>query len=201
MAGSSRFASAFCAGVVLGRMARAVIGWGNSLPIMTSIEWQIAVLADYLQFFATVTWNPHKLGSVWKRIHHVKQWLKQWARKGDVSERYLIYITRWEQGETGGLPHAHLLVGGFAERRVSRTACFFAKNTWAHGVAQVRLFNPGRVLGTAAYMTKGKFSAYWTQGANNYEIKKFGQTNYDSIYFSRRAEEMLRQIAGVEERA
>jgi hypothetical protein len=168
--------------------------------MITSIEWQIGILAYEWQFFATLTWDPHKLGSVWKRIHHVKQWLKRWACEGDTSERYLIYITRWEHGETGGLPHAHLLVGGFLERRVSITACFFAKNTWPHGVAQVRLVNPGRVGGAAAYMTKGKFSAYWAQGANNYEIKKFGRTDYDSIYISRRAEEMLREKRGVEER-
>lgn len=166
----------------------------------SAAEWQIQTLAREWQFFATVTWDPRRLGSTWTRIHQVKQWLRRWASKGGISERYLLYVTRWEQGETGGLPHAHLLVGGFQERSVHLSACFAAKNTWKHGVAQVRLFNPGRTQGVAAYMSKGKFSAYWAQGANAYEVRKFGRVSYDSIYFSRHAEEMLRQKAGVEER-
>src|SRR5947209_19307689 len=102
--------------------------------MITSIEWQIAVLGREWQFFATVTWDPRKLGSVWKRIHHVRQWLRRWATKGGISERYLLYITRWEHGETGGLPHAHLLVGGFPIKAVYLGACFEAINTWQHGV-------------------------------------------------------------------
>jgi L-amino acid N-acyltransferase YncA len=76
------------------------------------------------------------------------------------------------------------------------------KNTWERGVSQVRLFDPGKALGSAAYMTKGKFSAYWAQGANAYEVRKFGQVSEDSIYVSRRAKErMLQQRLETDDRA
>ncbi len=70
---------------------------------------------------------------------------------------------------------------------------FKMNDAWIRGVSQVRLYDPGQALGNAAYMTKGKFSAYWAQGANAYELKKFGQVSEDSIYVSRRAQERMLQ--------
>jgi hypothetical protein len=166
----------------------------------SSYEWQIKLIRDW-QFFATLTWSPHDLGTPCKRRNDVTKWLRKIARFGKTSENQLAYVTRWESGETGGLPHCHILITGTTFNNYAQ-ACFALKNTWKRGVSQVRLFEPGKALGNAAYMTKGKFSAYWAQGANAYEVRKFGQVGEDSIYVSRRAQErMLQQRVGTEDRA
>jgi len=166
--------------------------------MITSTEWQIHLVRNW-QFFATLTWDPRRLGTMWKRRHQVGNWIRQWAAREGTHESRLLYVTRWESGETGGLPHAHLLVGGFQKRSVNLDRCFRQKNIWKHGTAQVRLFNPGQAIGAAAYLSKGKFSDYWAQGANVYEVKKFGKVGEDSIYFSRRAREVMLQITRSED--
>jgi hypothetical protein len=160
--------------------------------MITSTEWQIHLVKNW-QFFATVTWDPRRLGTMWKRRHQVGNWIRQWAAREGTHESRLL------SGETGGLPHAHLLVGGFQKRSVNLDRCFRQKNIWKHGTAQVRLFNPGQAIGAAAYLSKGKFSDYWAQGANIYEVKKFGKVGEDSIYFSRRAREVMLQITQSED--
>jgi hypothetical protein len=166
----------------------------------SSYEWQIKLIRDW-QFFATLTWNPRDLGTPWKRRNQVTYWLRRVAKMGGTKEPDLLYVIRWESGETGGLPHCHILIGGMIVRNYL-TAAFSANEAWERGVSQVRLYNPGQALGNAAYMTKGKFSAVWAQGANAYEVRKFGQVSEDSIYVSRRAQErMLQQRVGTEGRA
>jgi hypothetical protein len=167
----------------------------------SSYEWQIKLIRDW-QYFATLTWNPHDLGTMWKRRNQVTYWLRKVAQMGETTEKTLTYIIRWESGETGGLPHCHILISGMMRTTNPLTTAFRMKNTWIRGVAQVRLFDAGKALGNAAYMTKGKFSAYWAQGANAYEVRKFGQVSDDSIYVSRRAQErMLEQRLGADDRA
>ncbi len=157
----------------------------------SSYEWQIKLIRDW-QYFATLTWNPHvDMGTACKRRNHSTYWLREVARMGETSERQLTYVVRWESGELGGLPHCHILIAGMA--RATLRIAFQAKNSWKRGVAQVRLFDPGQAIGSAAYMTKGKFSAVWAQGANSYEVRKFGQVGEDSIYFSRRMQERMLQ--------
>src|ERR1700688_119863 len=109
--------------------------------MITSTEWEIHLIGQYLQFFATLTWDPRKLGTLWRRRHNVGNWIRQWASRERTHERILVYVIRWEFGETGGLPHCHLLIGGFERRSVNLDRCFRQKNIWKHGVAQVRLFN------------------------------------------------------------
>jgi hypothetical protein len=36
-------------------------------------------------------------------------------------------------------------------------------------------------------MLKGKFGVEWTQGANNYELKKFNSDDCDALFISPRA--------------
>ncbi len=57
-----------------------------------------------------------------------------------------------------------------------------------------RVFDPGRLVGAAAYVTAGKNSAQYAQGANTYELKKFGRVGEDSIYVSRGAWERMLQL-------
>jgi hypothetical protein len=130
--------------------------------------------------------------------------LRKVSQLGGTSEHRLCYVTRWEEGELGGLPHCHILIAGLTLGNF-RTSCFAFKNIWKHGVAQVRLFDPGNALGAAAYMSKGRFSAAWAQGANGYEVAKFGKVgkeNMDSIYISKRAQErMLERRVGANDRS
>jgi hypothetical protein len=161
----------------------------------SSFEWQIKLIEDW-QFFATLTWNPHlELGTPCQRGNQVRYWLREIARLGGSAEPRLCYVIRWESGELGGLPHCHILIAELAFSNF-RSACFILKNSWKRGVSQVRLYDPGKALGAAAYMSKGRFSAAWAGGANGYEIAKFGkvgQENMDRIYISKRAQERMRQ--------
>jgi hypothetical protein len=167
----------------------------------SSYEWQIKLIRDW-QYFATLTWNPRDLGTMWKRRNQVTYWLRKVAQMGETTEKILTYIIRWESGETGGLPHCHILISGMMRTTNPLMIAFKMNDAWIRGVSQVRLFDPGKALGNAAYMTKGKFSAYWAQGANAYEVRKFGQVSDDSIYVSRRAQErMLEQRVGANDRA
>jgi hypothetical protein len=163
--------------------------------MISSTEWQIQLvsLGSEWQFFATLTWDLRRMGNLWKRRHQVGNWLRQWAAREGTHEQRLPYVLRWEHGEIGGLPHCHALVGGFEARSVNLGRCFRQIHLWKPGIARVRLFEPGRAIGATAYMSKGKFSAQWTAGANHYELKKFGRVGEDSIYFSKRAREVMLQ--------
>jgi hypothetical protein len=167
----------------------------------SSHEWQIKLIEDW-QFFATLTWNPHKdMGTLCKRRNDVMYWLRKIAREGKTTEEKLCYVTRWESGELGGLLYCYFLI---VELLINNywSCCFFFKALWEKGLSQVRLYNPGKALGAAAYMTKGKFSAAWAQGANGYEVAKFGSPVVDSIYFSKRARErMMQRRANTQNRA
>ena len=63
------------------------------------------------------------------------------------SERRLLYVIRWECGETGGLPHCHGLIGGLGDSKNWLSSCHVARADWRQGVSQVRLFNPARERG------------------------------------------------------
>jgi hypothetical protein len=166
----------------------------------SSYEWQIKLIRDW-QYFATLTWDPRDLGTPWKRRNQVTYWLRKVAAMGQTTERKLTYIIRWERGEIGGLPHCHILVSGMTTTNLLMIA-FKARHAWTLGVSQVRLYDPGQALGNAAYMTKGKFSAAWAQGANTYEVAKFDKAGDDNIYVSRKmAERMLQQRSQTDDRA
>jgi hypothetical protein len=60
---------------------------------------------------------------------------------------------------------------------------------WKYGISQVRLYDPSR--NGEAYMTKGKFSYAWAQGANAYELKKFNSLELDALYISPRAMQLM----------
>jgi hypothetical protein len=63
------------------------------------------------------------------------------------------------------------------------------KNSWKQGLSQVRIYEPS--AGGDAYMTKGKFSYVWAQGANAYELKKFNSRELDALYISPRAMRLM----------
>jgi hypothetical protein len=98
-------------------------------------------------------------------------------------------VTRWERGEVGDRPHCHLLITSLPKNVVHLTTCFRLMSAWKHGISQVRLYEPSR--NGEAYMTKGKFSYSWAQGANAYELKKFNSEELDALFISPRAMQMM----------
>jgi hypothetical protein len=157
----------------------------------TAIEWKLKLIR--WEFFATLTWDPRKSPkSRRKREAQVNGWVNEIAKWGGQTKNDIAYVNRWEHGEISGLLHVHSLLARFPHAQHQLSFCFAAKNTWRHGVAQVRLYEPSR--NGEAYMTKGidsdgrpqRFSAEWSRGANAYELKKFN--NQDEIWFSPQAE-------------
>jgi len=56
-------------------------------------------------------------------------------------------------------------------------------NTWKHGIAHVRLFDPYAAGDVSKYLCKGRFSsAADCEGANTYELRKFNRADW--IYVS-----------------
>ena len=72
--------------------------------------------------------------------------------------------------------------------------CFILMDNWRkrEGICQVRVFERARLQKGANYLG-GQND--WDWGANSYEISKFGKANA-TVFFSRCAEETLRQIEG-----
>ncbi len=155
------------------------------------------LLVNHWQFFVSLTWAS--VGTKWKRRHQVKNWLRNWAARHGICESRLPYIIRWELGEIGDRPHCHLLVGGLPLTKDYVQECYRAEHFWKAGISDIRLFNPARAIGNAAYLSgmtgkKRKLSQQWASGANAYEIKKFGRVGEDSIYVSRQAWELMLQL-------
>lgn len=110
----------------------------------SATEWLLKLIV--WEFFCTLTWSGRERSCGRKRRTHVTRWLRYWARTvrpavADPLGR-LAFVIRWERGEIGGLPHCNILISRFPERSINRSTCFAMKNTWKHGIAQVRLYDP-----------------------------------------------------------
>jgi len=166
----------------------------------TSLEWQLKLIA--WDFFATLTWDEIETTTVSSRRNQVSRWLEGWcAQVCGLKLNRVAFAIRWERVEVGDRPHCHLLISRIPIRFINMTSCFAMMNRWMHhkqctctkpseqickhGLARVRLYDATR--GGVAYMTKGKFSQEWTQGANAYELKKFSSFDLDALYISPRA--------------
>src|ERR1700724_743519 len=141
---------------------------GRGCAQVNSIEYQILLLTDHFDFFASLTWA--NLGTMWTRRHHVTNWLRAMAARAGTHEQRLIYVTRWELGEIGERPHCHVLLGNFPEAFVHLGSCFEALHRWKHGIARVRLFDVSKKAQAASYLSEG---GDWS--GNAYEIRKFGR--------------------------
>jgi hypothetical protein len=107
----------------------------------------------------------------------------------------LAFVIRWERGEISGLPHCHILISRCPQGSINPSTCFAMKNTWKHGLADVRLFNP--YLGDGCkYISKGRFStAADCESANTYELRKFNRADW--LYISPGAWAAMRQARTV----
>ena len=158
----------------------------------TAEERKITVLSAYWQYFLTLTFA--QLGTRWGRIHRVENWLRWVARQGNTHRDRLLYVIRWECGEIGDRPHCHMFLGGMKDVSNPLSMCFILMDNWRkrEGICQVRVFERARV-GRGANYLGGRND--WDWGANSYEISKFGRTK-TTVFFSRCAEETLKQIEG-----
>jgi hypothetical protein len=155
--------------------------------IESSLEWQLKLLR--WQLFVTLTWDDIDGTSGRSRVRHSTRWIEKWAAKFGLKINDVAYVTRWERGEAGDRPHCHILVCGLPRQHVNLNTCFRLKNSWKYGISQVRLYEPAK--GAEAYMTKGKFSHSWAQGANAYELHKFNSRELDALYMSSRAMQLM----------
>ena len=127
----------------------------------STTEWQLRLIV--WEFFCTLTWSGRARSCGRKRRTHVTRWLRYWARtvrpgtSGALEE--LAFVIRWERGEIGGLPHCHILISRFLERLINPSTCFAMVNTWKHGIAQVRLYDPYAPGDVSRYLSKGRFSS------------------------------------------
>jgi hypothetical protein len=151
----------------------------------SATEWLLKLIV--WEFFCTFTWSSLARSCTRKRRTHVTRWLRYWARtvRPGVADPLgqLAFVIRWERGEIGGLPHCHVLISRFPERSINPSTCFAIKNTWKHGIAQVRLYDPYVPGDVSRYLSKGRFlSAADCEGANTYEMRKFNRADW--IYIS-----------------
>ncbi len=168
--------------------------------MITSLEWQLRLIA--WDFFATLTWDEVELTTPSSRRKHVERWIERWAAHVcGLKSRHIAWVVRFERGELGGRPHCHLLISRIPSRFINLSMCFHMMNMWMHkhpcectngntevcgrGISRVRLYDPS--AGGVPYMLKGKFGVEWTQGANNYELKKFNSDDCDALFISPRA--------------
>jgi hypothetical protein len=135
----------------------------------SATEWLLKLIV--WAFFCTLTWSGRARSCGRKRQTHVTRWLRYWARtvRPRVAEPlgHLAFVIRWERGEIGGLPHCHVLISRFPERSINPSTCFAMKNTWKHGISQVRLYDPYAPGDVSRYVSKGRFSSVADcEGAN-----------------------------------
>lgn len=176
--------------------------------MISTWEWQLRLIR--WDFFATLTWDDVELTTPSSRRNHVSRWILRWATHVCALQvRHIAWVTRWERGEAGDRPHCHLLIGRIPTRLINVHICFRIKEMWehqypckcknrskgnfpqcSHGIAQIRLYDP--TVNGESYMTKGRFSGEWAQGANAYELKKFNTDDCDALEINPRAwQEML----------
>jgi hypothetical protein len=167
----------------------------------SATEWLLKLIV--WEFFCTLTWNSRARSCGRKRQTHVTRWLRYWARRvrPGVADPLgqLAFVIRWERGEIGGLPHCHILISRIPERSINRSTCFAMKNTWKHGIAQVRLYDPYTPGDVSRYLSKGRFSsAADCEGANTYELRKFDRADW--LYISPGAWAEMREARTVARR-
>jgi len=154
---------------------------GRRMAYESATEWLLKLIV--WEFFCTLTWDSRARSCVRKRRQHVTRWLRYWARTVGRELDEISFVIRWERGEIGGLPHCHILIARLPLRSINPSTCFAMKNTWKHGMAYVRLFNPYSEGDVCRYMSKGRFSsAADCEGANTYELRKFNRA--DRIFIS-----------------
>lgn len=138
------------------------------------------------QFFVTCTFKNSRTMSAKVRHSMQFQWLRRLAamdkgeRKGGAALRDLRFILREEFGEQNSRLHWHALVSGLKPSLVRSTTCLFMMGYWegiGGGMARVRVYDAKQ--DGAAYCTKGLErvnDSHWSnQGANSYEVGKFGR--------------------------
>jgi hypothetical protein len=87
----------------------------------------------------------------------VNRWLRHWARtvRPGVADPlgHLAFVIRWERGEIGGLPHLPYFDFTISGAIDPSEYVLAMVNTWKHGIAQVRLYDP-YTPGVSRYLSR-----------------------------------------------
>ena len=126
------------------------------------------------QFFCTFTFKSLKLRECVLTEMYIAL-LRVTAQNFRVHPSRLLWALRHELGEQTQRPHFHALIAGLPASGVNVSTCFSLMKTWENlggGIARVRIYDP--TLTGVEYVLKGVDEAYFSSGANWYELGKFG---------------------------
>ena len=153
-------------------------------------------------FFVTLTFGceDRVLLKVPERVRYAMlfRWLREVAEQGKVHFPSLLFAVRDENGETGGRPHFHALLGN-TEQRPSQRSCHRIRHAWSSqegiaGMARCTVFDPLRDAGS--YLTKPetwasdtttgglRIAAHARTGGDVYESRKFGSDVVEKLTIS-----------------
>jgi len=130
---------------------------------LSLVDWQV---------FGTFTWRPSLLGGAKSREDRLWSFLKGQTEGKRAGKFYdMPVVVRWELGEIGGQPHAHVLLAGLEQ--VTIDWMFKVGANWNRecGLARLRFFWDGATGDeTITYVTK---RLSFVQGKDRYELGKF----------------------------
>jgi hypothetical protein len=132
---------------------------------LSNVRWQL---------FSTLTFKSLKVNDATKLKMFFALMRRQAANFG-VHFRQILWVLRYELGESTGRPHFHALIAGLPDTAVQSSTCFSFMKIWESlggGIARVRVFDS--TLAGVEYILKGVDEALMNQGGNWYELNKFG---------------------------
>lgn len=133
------------------------------------------------QFFVTCTYANSRTMSEKVRRSMQFQWLRRLAvmdsgaRNPSLAWDSLYWVIREEFGEATNRLHWHALCGGLPQGIARPSTCMFMMGYWegiGGGMSRVRVYDDGQ--DGSSYITKGLESLEMLEGANRYEVGKFG---------------------------
>jgi hypothetical protein len=133
--------------------------------LLNNVEWQ---------FFCTFTFKTLKVtDAVWLKMFFAL--LRDTAKNFRVHFRSILWVLRYEKGESTGRPHFHAIIAGLPASAATVATCFSLMKIWEkHGGGQARVRIYDSTLEGVEYVLKGVDEAYTASGANWYELGKFG---------------------------
>ena len=130
--------------------------------------------------------------------------LRKIAKPLRVHFKDVLWVLRLEDGELTNRRHFHVLIAGLPEYHVTIKSCFALMRTWeglGGGIARCRIFDP-RLAGVD-YILKCLTDGDWDQertgnqvgttldGANKYELGKFGSETVQQLTLSQSVTDFL----------
>jgi len=135
--------------------------------VLAHVDWQ---------FFSSLSFKSLAVSrETWIKMYFAL--IRKQAENFGVHFYKILWALRYELGEQTGRPHFHALIAGLPNSAVQTRTCFSFMKIWEElrgGNARVRVYEPA--LAGVEYVLKGVDEAYKNNGANLYELHKFGKS-------------------------